>query len=84
MRHGRPKTVSIRVAEEEGGRIANTVRDDGSGLARNGTRGGFGIRGMRERVALLGGELEVREAGGVRGALVEAWLPAAYEGAASA
>ena len=75
VRHGRPKSVAVRVAEE-GGRIAISVRDDGSGLARNGSRSGFGIRGMRERVTLLGGELEISDTGGGNGVLVAAWLPA--------
>jgi len=55
------------------------VRDDGSGFdlaapARNGSGGGFGLPGMRERVAELGGTLTVESAPG-HGTTVAAALP---------
>jgi signal transduction histidine kinase len=50
------------------------VVDDGAPLRRNGVVPGHGLVGMRERVALLGGELETgrRASGGFR---VAARLP---------
>jgi len=51
------------------------VTDDGRGPAANGAVSGNGLTGMRERVGMFGGELEVgaREGGGFR---VRAMLPA--------
>jgi signal transduction histidine kinase len=45
------------VVAYEAGVLALEVSDDGRGRARNGT-GGHGLTGLRERVALFGGELE--------------------------
>jgi len=44
---------------ENGGALQITVTDDGTGFDPEGPRTGFGLTGMRERVTLLGGELEV-------------------------
>ncbi|MFD3723184.1 sensor histidine kinase [Streptomyces sp. NPDC058674] len=54
--------------------LAVEVVDDGCGAAKNGSAHGFGLVGMRERVALLSGDLsaETRPEGGFR---VTARLP---------
>ena len=64
-----------------GSRLALRVSDPGRGfdVARaarptTGTGGGSGLRGMRDRVELFGGRLEVRSAPGA-GTVVEAELP---------
>jgi signal transduction histidine kinase len=65
-------TVTIRYAAEA---LEIEVVDDGtSGTARNGSGGGHGMVGMRERVALFGGEFDAgpTPAGGFR---VRARLP---------
>jgi two-component system sensor histidine kinase DegS len=42
------------------GSVAAVIEDDGQGFDPDDTReGGFGIQGMRERVGLLEGRLEV-------------------------
>jgi signal transduction histidine kinase len=46
--------VSVR---EEAGRLAVAIRDDGHGGADPGT--GSGLRGLMDRVAALGGRLDV-------------------------
>jgi signal transduction histidine kinase len=64
-----------------GARLALRISDPGRGFdvalaARptSGTGGGSGLRGMRDRVELFGGRLEVRSAPGA-GTVVEAELP---------
>jgi len=52
-----------------------TVRDDGAGFNPAGTGGGFGLGGMRDRLALVGGALDV--ASSPRGTTLTATLPAA-------
>lgn len=56
--------------------VAVLVEDDGRGIISEAAQGsgGHGIDGMRERVAAIGGSLEVgvRKGGGFR---VQAWLP---------
>ena len=54
-RHAGPATATVRIAYGVDD-LTIQVDDDGKGSAPNGT-GGSGIRGMRERVAALGGEL---------------------------
>ena len=65
-------TVTIRSAPDQ---LTITVDDDGRGVSTMvGHGGGFGLIGMRERAAVLGGELRAgpRPGGGFR---VEATLP---------
>jgi signal transduction histidine kinase len=76
VKHARARSVEIAVREAGGG-VDVRVADDGTGLAA-GARGGggFGLVGMRERVEIAGGELDVepREGGGT---VVRARLPVA-------
>ncbi|MEX0992859.1 MAG: GAF domain-containing sensor histidine kinase [Solirubrobacterales bacterium] len=51
-----------------------SVRDDGSGFEPDLASGGFGLVGMRERVTLAGGELEIYSAPG-SGASIHATFP---------
>jgi signal transduction histidine kinase len=57
-RHARAESVSVEVFEQEG-QLYLKVRDDGQGFAASDPTEGFGLTGMRERVALVGGGLEV-------------------------
>jgi two-component system sensor histidine kinase UhpB len=73
VRHAQPKRVGIRLGEangsgndvggDGGSRIELTIRDDGCGIAP-GTRMGFGILGMQERVQGLGGRYMIDGASG--------------------
>jgi signal transduction histidine kinase/type II secretory pathway pseudopilin PulG len=60
VRHGNPATVEIDV-HSEGPNVSVTVRDDGTGfdLARSPERHGLGLELIRERVAELGGSVQV-------------------------
>jgi signal transduction histidine kinase len=73
-RHAGRATATISLAYGDGG-LTVSVEDDGRGLNGAGPGTGNGIRGMKERAAALGGELEAgpRPGGGFR---VTASLPA--------
>lgn len=64
-KHARARRVSIRL-ETRRGRLFCSVRDDGAGfepgLEGRGKRKDLGLLGIRERLAPLGGRLEVRSA----------------------
>ncbi len=69
LRHARASNLWLRLFTA-GGRLALSVRDDGMGFdlqaaRRRGAAGAsLGLVGMEERVALAGGELELRSAPG--------------------
>ena len=75
VRHGKPSAIDIEVRVAKDGDILIQVRDDGGGLRPNARPGSFGVLGMRERVATLGGELEVKDRTDKRGVFVAARLP---------
>ena len=67
-----------KARQMEDGRLRIVVADDGSGISAKETRG-FGLAGMRERVASLDGELRIADREGGKGVTltVEIPLPAA-------
>jgi len=75
-KHAKCDLVTVEVLEEKE-IIGVQIRDSGRGFDPAGETGGFGLRGMRERVALAGGTLEVRSAVGA-GTVVAARLPARH------
>jgi signal transduction histidine kinase len=73
VRHAGANTIRIDVSEHDG-HVDITVADDGRGFdpqTRDFT--GFGLTGMRERVELAGGELDIDS--GTAGTTVRAHLP---------
>ena len=56
VRHGKARNIEVRLAYE-GPELVITVKDDGLGMAE-GQPEGFGLRHMRERLALLHGDLQ--------------------------
>jgi signal transduction histidine kinase len=66
-RHAGPASATVRIAYGEKD-LTVQVDDDGKGPSATNSSGGNGIRGMRERVAALGGELTTgaRPGGGLR------------------
>jgi two-component system sensor histidine kinase UhpB len=74
VRHGRPRRIEISVAKDQTRGIVVRVSDDGTGIGK--TDGlGFGLLGMRERVAALGGSLNVENGADQGGLTVTARLP---------
>jgi len=78
-RHSGSDSASVRIAHEDG-KIQVEIEDAGKGIPlemreaiSSSGRLGVGFRGMRERIAQLGGVLEVQSTG--TGTLVKATLP---------
>jgi two-component system, NarL family, sensor histidine kinase UhpB len=76
VRHGSPSLITIEVKANGDRSIDIRVTDDGGGLKNSGRTGGFGIVGMQERVATLGGSLEIANRRDGPGVVVSARLPA--------
>lgn len=57
-KHARAKSVSVALSSSRK-QVVLTIADDGIGYDVNTKKPGIGILGMRERLLLLGGELEV-------------------------
>jgi signal transduction histidine kinase len=77
--HGEPTRVSVTVVADAHARaVVATVQDDGAGFLFGSQRGPadghFGLSGMRERCARLGGTLSIDSAPG-RGTTVRATVP---------
>ena len=73
-RHAAARHARVRIGVQDG-RIVMTVADDGRGLPESSSRRiGFGLRGMRERLRLVGGELVI-EPGADGGSILRATFP---------
>jgi PAS domain S-box-containing protein len=72
-KHARAERVSLSVRETDG-YVDVAITDDGVGFDPDAPGAGFGLLGMRERVAMAGGTIDVRSAPG-QGATIEARLP---------
>jgi two-component system, NarL family, sensor histidine kinase UhpB len=80
LRHGSPGRIDVNVVREDGETLLVQVSDDGRGFSHDPQAGsGMGLRGMRERVTALGGELSVSAGEGGRGVTVSARLPMSAE-----
>jgi hypothetical protein len=72
VRHAGARRVRIAV-EQKAGVVRAEIDDDGHGFDPRAPVDGFGLTGMRERVTLLHGELEIASSAG--GTRVTAALP---------
>jgi signal transduction histidine kinase len=72
VRHAAARNLWIRLSTSRDG-LAMSARDDGRGVDQ--VRAGNGLNGMRERLAQLGGKLEIESQQGA-GFTLHAWLPA--------
>ena len=73
-KHAEARSARVLVTESEG-RLEIEVSDDGRGFDPETVEGGFGLAGMRERIALAGGTLDLRSSS-EGGTVVRAALPA--------
>jgi signal transduction histidine kinase/ligand-binding sensor domain-containing protein len=78
VKHAHATTATVRI-EHRGDRVELTIQDNGQGFESGArindpARGGFGITGMAERAALLGGVLRVHSEPG-RGTIVNMEIP---------
>ena len=84
VHHGGARKVQVALCLESGSDTALiTITDDGTGMGarHSGDRPGFGIVGMQERAALLGGQVSLAAAPGGRGTRVQVTVPAPAVGA---
>ena len=77
LKHGECREVRVTLSYQRG-LVELAVADDGRGIgethAENGTGGGMGVAGMRERLAQVGGRLEIESHPG-EGTTVRAVAP---------
>ena len=78
-RHSQSQTARVRLSTQ-GDRVLVEIADDGIGISasrlqelRRGIRSGVGFRGMRERLAQIGGELTVHSEG--KGTTIKVEVP---------
>jgi signal transduction histidine kinase len=71
VRHARAQNLWLSLVQNVNG-VALTARDDGQGV--NEVEAGNGLKGMAERLRLLGGELKIETSPG-DGFLLQAWIP---------
>jgi signal transduction histidine kinase len=71
-RHAGARSVKVRLARGAAA-VELYVQDDGGGF-KSGDSGRLGLRGMRERAALLGGSVEVESHVGV-GTVITGYFP---------
>jgi len=72
VKHARARHVRVTVVATDG-EVTIEIHDDGVGFAVDGPTPGFGLRGIRERVYLAGGRLEVQS--GEEGTVLRGQLP---------
>ncbi|MEW5986670.1 MAG: sensor histidine kinase [Chloroflexota bacterium] len=63
-KHAQASRVEVTLDYEEPGWVRLSVTDNGVGMDVAQTNGGYGLLGVRERVQLLGGRVELSGAGG--------------------
>jgi two-component system, NarL family, sensor histidine kinase UhpB len=75
VKHTKPSRIEVLIEETYHDVLVVRVLDDGCGLDASAVTGGFGLIGMKERAALLGGTLVVENRRDSPGVAVTARLP---------
>lgn len=83
VRHGAPSRIDITV-RREAERIVARIADDGRGIGAVPEGRGYGLLGMRERIAALGGRLTIDRRIDRSGTVVSAVIPVSRQAAAAA
>lgn len=80
VRHAEASAVSICIDQIDAGNggIRLVVKDNGRGFDNTSRTKRFGLLGMRERIAMLGGELDI-DSQPAQGTRITAWLPFSKE-----
>ena len=73
LKHAAASHIRVSIVQDDD-QVRATITDDGKGFDTHGLSSGFGLIGMRERLALLGGTLTVESEPG-KGTTVHAALP---------
>jgi signal transduction histidine kinase len=76
IKHSKAQAVALEVGRKNG-HIQLRIQDDGVGINTSEAahkRDSFGLTGMRERVALLGGEIDIQSGPG-KGTKVQIAIP---------
>ncbi|HUA34377.1 MAG TPA: ATP-binding protein [Candidatus Binataceae bacterium] len=76
IRHAHARSVEVKIGRQAGGALV-TISDDGRGIEAGRDAEGVGLKGVRERVELLGGKLSVQS--GAHGTVVSAEIPEPME-----
>ena len=75
VKHARAQSVSVLVSQRNG-KVSAVVEDDGIGFEPDSVReGGFGLVGMRERLALVGGRLRIESRADGSGTTIAVEVP---------
>ncbi|MES1179647.1 MAG: histidine kinase, partial [Hyphomicrobium sp.] len=74
VRHGRPSAIGLAARRTENGMLRVVVSDDGCGITAKGA-GGFGLAGMKERVASLDGRLTIADREEGKGVMLIVEIP---------
>lgn len=73
-KHAAARSIDIQLQRVDTGGVELLISDDGRGMDAVAARSGYGIRGMRERVEMLGGKFAL-DTGHGRGTTLQVQLP---------
>lgn len=73
QKHANAKTVLIKGYQQEKGIILEII-DDGQGFEVNAHHTGFGLRGIQERMQILGGDFKIKSTLN-KGTRIQLWIP---------